>query len=153
MQITESPRHPYLLYALTISGVAYLLKLRDIYTYASGFVFLLDELLEFNIQAYSNHGAITTVTATAGCLVVGFNDGSVSCFQLGFLDQSAPGINNISRPHLCVCIFCYYVFFLLCFYLFDLFLLNASHTCLLDDWLDMIFILCSAKIAIICGLL
>ncbi|XP_059445417.1 nuclear pore complex protein NUP160 isoform X2 [Corylus avellana] len=90
-QITYSARHPYLLYALTVSGVVYLLKLRNISTYASSSVFPSDELIEFDVHTYSNHGAITTVAATAGCFAVGFNDGSVSCFQLGILDQSAPG--------------------------------------------------------------
>ncbi|GLT68099.1 hypothetical protein SLA2020_403590 [Shorea laevis] len=89
-QIDYSARHPCLLYALTVSGVAYLLKLRNISTYASSSAFPSDELLEFNIHTYSNHGAITTVAATAGCFAVGFNDGSVCCFQLGILDQSAP---------------------------------------------------------------
>ncbi|KAE8022771.1 hypothetical protein FH972_008545 [Carpinus fangiana] len=90
-QITYSARHPYLLYAMTVSGVAYLIKLRNISTYASSSVFPSDELIEFDIHTYSNHGAITTVAATEGCFAVGFNDGSVSCFQLGVLDQSAPG--------------------------------------------------------------
>ncbi|KAG6727322.1 hypothetical protein I3842_02G124200 [Carya illinoinensis] len=90
-QISYSPKHPYVLYVLTVTGVAYLLKLGNISTYSSSSVFPPDELLEFNIQAFSNHGAITTVAATAGCLVVGFSDGSVSCFQLGILEQSAPG--------------------------------------------------------------
>lgn len=89
-QIDYSARHPYLLYALTVSGVAYLLKLRNISTYASSSAFPSDELLEFNIHTYSNHGAITTVAATAGFFAVGFNDGSICCFQLGILDQSAP---------------------------------------------------------------
>lgn len=98
MQISYSPKHPYVLYVLTVTGVAYLLKLGNISTYSSSSVFPPDELLEFNIQAFSNHGAITTVAATAGCLVVGFSDGSVSCFQLGILEQSAPGIIKLSRP-------------------------------------------------------
>lgn len=90
-------RYPYLLYALTVSGVAYVLKLRNISSYvnASNSAFPPDEVLEFDIRACSNqHGPITVVAATAGCFVAGFSDGSVSCFQLGsLLDQNAPGIN------------------------------------------------------------
>jgi hypothetical protein len=86
-----------LLYALTVSGVAYVLKLRNISSYvnASNSAFPPDEVLEFDICACSNqHGPITAVAATAGCFVAGFSDGSVSCFQLGsLLDQNAPGIN------------------------------------------------------------
>jgi hypothetical protein len=86
-----------LLYALTVSGVAYVLKLRNISSYvnASNSAFPPDEVLEFDIRACSNqHGPITAVAATAGCFVAGFSDGSVSCFQLGsLLDQNAPGIN------------------------------------------------------------
>jgi hypothetical protein len=116
MQITYSARHPYLLYALTVSGVAYLIKLRNISTYASSSVFPSDELIEFDIHTYSNHGAITTVAATEGCFAVGFNDGSVSCFQLGVLDQSAPGISKTSvpptllYPQLLTCFFLFFVF-------------------------------------------
>ncbi|GMY33051.1 nuclear pore complex protein NUP160 isoform X1 [Fagus crenata] len=88
-------RYPYLLYALTVSGVAYVLKLRNISSYvnASNSAFPPDEVLEFDIRACSNqHGPITAVAATAGCFVAGFSDGSVSCFQLGsLLDQNAPG--------------------------------------------------------------
>ncbi|XP_052192841.1 nuclear pore complex protein NUP160 isoform X2 [Diospyros lotus] len=83
--------NPYLVYALTISGVAYLFKLKEIYSYASCSVFPLNEIVELNIQNYLHNGAITAVAAAAGCLVTGRNDGSVGCFQLGILDPSAPG--------------------------------------------------------------
>jgi hypothetical protein len=116
MQIDYSARHPYLLYALTVSGVAYLLKLRNISTYASSSAFPSDELLEFNIHTYSNHGAITTVAATAGFFAVGFNDGSVCCFQLGILDQSAPGISKTSLPPMSL-----YLQLLTCSFLFFFF--------------------------------
>jgi hypothetical protein len=105
MQITYSDRHPHLLYALTVSGVAYILKIKKNYNYAYSSVFPLDELIEFNIHTYYfNHGAITTVAATAGCFAVGFSDGSVSCFQLGILDQNAPGTVKL-QFHLLYCIF------------------------------------------------
>ncbi|KAF2314379.1 hypothetical protein GH714_025859 [Hevea brasiliensis] len=42
-------------------------------------------------ESYLNNSTITSVAATPGCLVVGKNDGSVACFQLGSLDQTAPG--------------------------------------------------------------
>lgn len=43
------------------------------------------------MQSYPPHGTITAVAATAGCLVLGRNDGSVGCFQLGILEPGAPG--------------------------------------------------------------
>lgn len=93
MQISGASRFPYLLYVLTVSGVAYLLKIRNVSVYASVSVFPVDELLEVNVRGYiPNHAAtITAVTATVGGLVVGTSDGSVFCFQLGVLDSSAPG--------------------------------------------------------------
>ncbi|THG12689.1 hypothetical protein TEA_026816 [Camellia sinensis var. sinensis] len=81
----------YLLYTLTVSGVAYLIRLKSIYNYASCSVFPPNEITEFNIQNYPHYGAITAVAGTAGCLVIGRNDGSVSCIQLGILEPSAPG--------------------------------------------------------------
>ena len=85
---------PYLLYVLTVSGVAYLLKIRNVSAYTSVSVFPVDELLEVNVRDYiPNHAtAITTVMATVGGLVVGTSDGSVFCFQLGVVDPSAPGM-------------------------------------------------------------
>ncbi|PSS21659.1 Nuclear pore complex protein [Actinidia chinensis var. chinensis] len=82
---------PYLLYALTISGVAYLFRLKSIYNYASSSVFPPNQITEFNIQTYPHYGAITAVAAAVGCLVIGKDDGSVSCFQLGTLEPCAPG--------------------------------------------------------------
>uniref|UniRef100_A0A5B7BIU5 Uncharacterized protein n=1 Tax=Davidia involucrata TaxID=16924 RepID=A0A5B7BIU5_DAVIN len=83
--------NPYMLYTLTVSGVAYLVRLKNVYNYASCSVFPPNEITEFNIQTYPHHGEITAVAAIAGCLVIGRNDGSVGCFQLGMLDPSAPG--------------------------------------------------------------
>ncbi|QCE06004.1 nuclear pore complex protein NUP160 [Vigna unguiculata] len=92
-EISGASRFPYLLYVLTVSGVAYLLRIRNISAYASISIVPVDELLEVNVRGYiANHAAaITAVTATAGGLVVGTSDGSVFCFQLGVLDPSAPG--------------------------------------------------------------
>ncbi|KAJ9153482.1 hypothetical protein P3X46_026915 [Hevea brasiliensis] len=86
-----SPANPYLLYTLTISGVAYVFKLRNVSGYTSCTAFPRNEVIVFNLQSYLNNSTITSVAATPGCLVVGKNDGSVACFQLGSLDQTAPG--------------------------------------------------------------
>ncbi|CAJ1968562.1 unnamed protein product [Sphenostylis stenocarpa] len=96
-EISGTARFPYLLYVLTVSGVAYLLRIRNISAYASISVFPLDELLEVNVRGYiPNHAAgITAVAAVAGALVVGMSDGSVFCFQVGVLDPSAPGMNLV----------------------------------------------------------
>ncbi|KAF7127679.1 hypothetical protein RHSIM_Rhsim11G0112000 [Rhododendron simsii] len=83
--------NPYLLYALTVSGVAYLFRLKGIDDYASCSVFPPNQITEYNMQSYPPHGTITAVAATAGCLVLGRNDGSVGCFQLGILEPGAPG--------------------------------------------------------------
>ncbi|RVX03454.1 hypothetical protein CK203_027962 [Vitis vinifera] len=45
---------------------------------------------EFNLQTHPHYGEITAVAATSGSLVIGRSDGSVSLFQLGMFDQSAP---------------------------------------------------------------
>ncbi|XP_058763135.1 nuclear pore complex protein NUP160-like isoform X2 [Vicia villosa] len=91
-EITGSSRFPYLLYVLTVSGVAYLLRIRNVSAYASCSILPVDELIELNVRDYvPNNAAITAVTATARCLVIGTADGSVFCFQLGGLDASAPG--------------------------------------------------------------
>ncbi|KAL2491059.1 SUPPRESSOR OF AUXIN RESISTANCE1 [Abeliophyllum distichum] len=80
----------FVLYALTISGVAYLIRLRNIYDYTFS-LFPATDILEYNTQIQPHHGAITAVAARAGCLVVGRSDGSIGYFQLGILDPSAPG--------------------------------------------------------------
>lgn len=95
MQITGNSRFPYLLYVLTVSGAAYLLRIRNVSAYASCSILPVDEFLEVNVHDYvSSDVTITAVTATAGCLVIGTSDGSVCCFQLGVLDPSAPGMVN-----------------------------------------------------------
>ncbi|GLT27531.1 hypothetical protein SLA2020_025180 [Shorea laevis] len=88
----------YLLYALTVSGVAYLLKLsKNISSYSSCFVFPKEDLVELDLQTYSSNGPISSVAAAPGCLVLGRNDGSVGCFQLGLLNQTAPGFQHELR--------------------------------------------------------
>ncbi|XP_047324446.1 nuclear pore complex protein NUP160 [Impatiens glandulifera] len=83
--------NPYLLYALTVSGVAYSIKLKSIHNYASGYTLSPYEVVEFNIQQLPNAGVITSVAAMSGCLVVGRDDGVVSCLHLGRLEPSDPG--------------------------------------------------------------
>ncbi|XP_027365626.1 nuclear pore complex protein NUP160 [Abrus precatorius] len=91
-EFSGASRFPYLLYVLTVSGVAYLLRIRNVSAYASISIFPVDELFELNVRGYiPNHAAITAVTATAGGLLVGTSDGCVCCFQLGVVDPSAPG--------------------------------------------------------------
>lgn len=103
LQIDVGSRsHPYLLYALTVSGVAYLLRLGPISNYVSRSGFRLDELAEFNVNAY---GPVTSAAAIpSGCLVLGRGDGSLACLQLGSLDPSAPGIIKFSCPLFLTCV-------------------------------------------------
>ncbi|CAI0428017.1 unnamed protein product [Linum tenue] len=88
--------NPYTLYVLTVSGVAYLIKLRTISAYSSTSVFPGDELFQFDLTSYSN-APITSVAASAGCLVVGRNDGSIACFRLSLLNHAVPGFVNELR--------------------------------------------------------
>ncbi|XP_050215706.1 nuclear pore complex protein NUP160 isoform X2 [Mercurialis annua] len=85
------PAYPYLLYALTVAGVAYVFKLKNVSNYTSSLVFQPDEVIEINLHSYFDCSTITSVAATIGCLAIGRNDGSIACFQLGSVDQSAPG--------------------------------------------------------------
>lgn len=80
-----------MLYALTIAGVAYHIRLTDITNYASCTAFPPSDVVEFSIQNYGDYGAITAISATMGCLVIGGRTGLVGCFRLGFLDSSDPG--------------------------------------------------------------
>ncbi|KAK4378769.1 hypothetical protein RND71_000631 [Anisodus tanguticus] len=84
---------PYLLHAMTISGVAYLVKLENISNYVSSSLLQSDDFVEFNTHPHPHphQGAATSVAGTAELMVVGRSDGSVVCFQLGILDQRAPG--------------------------------------------------------------
>ncbi|KAG6421147.1 hypothetical protein SASPL_117696 [Salvia splendens] len=79
------------LYALTISGVAYVIRLKSNFDYGTSSVVPASEVLEYNTHVQPHSGAITTVAASEGCLLIGRSDGSISCFQLGILDPSTPG--------------------------------------------------------------
>lgn len=82
----------YLLYAMTVSGVAYLFRLQNICAYESGSVFPQNEFVEYNLQTDLQCPKITCIAATLGCLVIGRHDGSIGCYQLGLLDQRSPGM-------------------------------------------------------------
>lgn len=84
-----------MLYTLTISGVAYLVKLRSNLDYGTSSFVPASEIVEYNTQVLPHYGAIRAVAASDGCLLIGRNDGSISCFQLGTLDPSSPGPNMV----------------------------------------------------------
>ncbi|MQL92399.1 hypothetical protein Taro_025019 [Colocasia esculenta] len=77
-----------LLYALTESGTAYLFKLGSLSSYISGSVISQSDFIEFVVE---RDPKITAAAATFGCLLVGRQDGSVTSYKLGILEQSAPG--------------------------------------------------------------
>ncbi|XP_047946839.1 nuclear pore complex protein NUP160 isoform X2 [Salvia hispanica] len=79
------------LYALTISGVAYAIRLKSNFDYGTSSFVPASEVLEYNIHVQPHSGTITAVAASEGCLLIGRSDGSISCFQLGILDPSTPG--------------------------------------------------------------
>ncbi|XP_027108120.2 nuclear pore complex protein NUP160 [Coffea arabica] len=81
----------YLLYTVTVNGVAFLVKLKGLHKYASSSVVASNEVVEYNTQANPQCGVITAAAASSRCLIVGRNDGSIGCFQLGLLDATAPG--------------------------------------------------------------
>ncbi|KAL9141071.1 hypothetical protein ABFS82_14G078800 [Erythranthe guttata] len=86
-----SSRNHLLLYTLTVSGVAYLIRLRNNFDYGTSSLVPTDEFLEYSTQGEPHHGAVTAVAAAAGCLLIGRSDGSVGCFQLGRVDPSTSG--------------------------------------------------------------
>ncbi|XP_022928856.1 nuclear pore complex protein NUP160 [Cucurbita moschata] len=96
-EISSSTGHPFLMYAVTSSGIAYCLKLRNVSSYISCSVIPLDEVVEFNLHTHQDSKPVTSVSAISGCLVIGRNDGSVSCFKLGSLDQHSPGFQHELR--------------------------------------------------------
>ncbi|XVF26426.1 hypothetical protein REPUB_Repub14bG0015700 [Reevesia pubescens] len=87
--ICASPTNShYLLYTVTVSGIAYLIKLSKDLTS----IFSRNEVIELDVRAYSSSNEpITCIAANPGCLLLGRNDGSVTCFQLGLLHQTASG--------------------------------------------------------------
>lgn len=92
MQTKYASTDCLVLYTLTISGVAYLIRLRNNFDYGTSSSVPASEVLECNTHVQPHFGAITAVTATEGCLLIGRSDGSISFFQLGTLDPSAPGL-------------------------------------------------------------
>uniref|UniRef100_A0A0D9VC52 Uncharacterized protein n=1 Tax=Leersia perrieri TaxID=77586 RepID=A0A0D9VC52_9ORYZ len=73
----------YLLYVLTVSGVALLCHLRSPNSYTSGSILPQDDVVEFNLQTQAQSAKVTAVTAKSGCLVIGRQDGSICCYSLG----------------------------------------------------------------------
>lgn len=103
----------HVLHVLTVSGIAFRLKFSSNFSvYESTPLFPNQDILEFNLVNYGTV-PITRVAATAGCLVVGRNDGSVSCFQLGILHPASPGI-TVYSPILLL-LFTFRLFILLMF--------------------------------------
>lgn len=92
MQSNFGSENSYLLYTVTGNGVAFLIKLKSLHKYASCSVFASSEVVEYNTQANPQCGGITAAAASSRCLMVGRNDGSIGCFQLGLLDTAAPGV-------------------------------------------------------------
>lgn len=86
---------PYLLHAMTVSGVAYLIKLENISNYVSSSHLQSGDFVDFNTLTNPHQGAATAVAGIAELMVVGRSDGSVGFFQLGILDQQAPGFKSL----------------------------------------------------------
>ncbi|KAJ4895010.1 SUPPRESSOR OF AUXIN RESISTANCE1 [Raphanus sativus] len=78
---SESGRLVFFLYALSPSGVVYVLKIENTSSYKSGSVFPLDHLIHLNVRPYLNETHVTSVAASPGFLFLGRSDGSVSSFQ------------------------------------------------------------------------
>lgn len=106
LQISSSMGHPFLMYAVTSSGFAYCLKLRNLSSYVSYSAIPLDEVVEFNLQTHPDNKPVTSVSAISGCLVIGRNDGSVSCYKLGSLDQHTPGMSLLFCPSSSYILYC-----------------------------------------------
>ncbi|XP_047080549.1 nuclear pore complex protein NUP160 [Lolium rigidum] len=87
----------YLLYVLTISGVALLCNLRSPFSYVSGSILSQNDVLEFSLQTHTQSANVTAVQAKPGCLVIGRQDGSICCYSLGKLAPSSPGFSNELR--------------------------------------------------------
>ncbi|XP_015689514.1 nuclear pore complex protein NUP160 [Oryza brachyantha] len=87
----------YMLYVLTVSGVALLCHLHSPFSYMSGSIFPEDDIVEFSLQTQAQSAKVTAVTAKLGCLVIGRQDGSICCYSLGKLAQNSPGFLNELR--------------------------------------------------------
>lgn len=99
-----------MLYALTVSGIAYLLNLPRPFTYISGSKFPENDIIEVTVQAPEQMGKITSVKATSGCLFIGRLDGSIGCYHLGKLDPKAPGPMKILLFRLQIFLWLYVIF-------------------------------------------
>eukprot|EP01018_Ginkgo_biloba_P012784 Gb_36286 [translate_table: standard] len=89
-QMKNAAGHVYLLYVITTSGFAYLIKLKSPTAYQTGLVLHNNELIQLDISKnLLRLEQITTVAAAAGILCVGGQNGSILCFQLGQVDDSA----------------------------------------------------------------
>ncbi|XP_062218182.1 nuclear pore complex protein NUP160-like isoform X2 [Phragmites australis] len=87
----------YLLYVLTVSGVALLCHLRSPFSYVSGSILHQDDIVEFNLQTHAQSAKVTAVTAKPGCLVIGRQDGSICSYSLGKLAPDSPAFLNELR--------------------------------------------------------
>ncbi|XP_021721051.1 nuclear pore complex protein NUP160-like isoform X2 [Chenopodium quinoa] len=90
-EINSAYGNVYLLYVLSVSGIAYSLQLKSVSAYAASFIFSSNEILHFDTNVSPDCSPITSATATIGCFIIGRDDGSVICFKLGVLDENAPG--------------------------------------------------------------
>lgn len=74
----------FVLCAITVSGVVYVIRVKNFSSYVSGSVLPENDVDEFDVQRQNQVGRFRAVAATLGCLAVGREDGTISCFQLGF---------------------------------------------------------------------
>lgn len=91
MQGARRGESVYLLYVLTISGVAILCNLHSPFSYVSGSILSQNDIVGFNLQTHTQSAKVTAVKAKPGCLVIGRQDGSICCYSLGKLAPSSPG--------------------------------------------------------------
>ncbi|KAJ1698216.1 hypothetical protein LUZ63_006728 [Rhynchospora breviuscula] len=83
----------YSLVTVTVSGFAYLCNIHSPSSYSPGSTLPANDSLEISVRSNAHLGEITAVTATPGCLVIGRQDGSISCYQLGKIDPNSPGFS------------------------------------------------------------
>lgn len=83
----------YLLYVLTVSGVALLCHLHSPFSYISGSILHQDDIVEFSLQTHAQSAKVTAVTAKPGCIVIGRQDGSICSYSLGKLAPNSPGMS------------------------------------------------------------
>ncbi|VVB11793.1 unnamed protein product [Arabis nemorensis] len=95
----DSGRVVVFLYALTPSGVVYVLKLSNTSAYTSGSVFPLDHLIHLDVRPYLNEARVTSVAASPGFLLLGRSDGCVSCFQPVVSSQKSSGFHQELRDN------------------------------------------------------